>query len=825
MKTKMTFVLIAVMAILGGVNASAARQGESEVKGIVCDKTTDEPLGWATVALMRPDSTLAAGTTCDDKGAYSIQAAPGQYILRASLIGYKDCFRRISVLPGLNEIDAIRLSEDSEMLEGAKVTERVKLVEMKIDKLVMNISQSAFAQGSNALDLIKKAPGVMIDKDGKVTLNGKSVQVWIDGRPSYLDGKGLEALLRSTSGSTIEKFELMEHPSAKYDAEGKGGIINIKLKRNALSGLNGEIGTDDGGMYFGATDRFLLRETVNGNLSYRTAKTNTFVSAYQGIYDMDIDMTIDNVLTQNGVPFEILAKSLQKDRFHNWQVRFGNDWFIDKRNTLGFIVNLPGSRNVMKSDRDHNVTTQTLGGKVLERAESATWNEDKSRQTNANLNFTHIFNEATNSEITFNVDYYHNADKTGNDQKTFTRSLDEAEWIPSTRLIDSDNKVDIWSAKADYEATVFNFARIEAGAKWALSKTGNTTVRTETGPAAADALTRFKYRENIGAAYISAAAQFGPKWSAKAGLRGEYTNSFGDWISAGNVSRRSFFDLFPTVFVGFNPSPKLRFALSYTRRIERPSYLALNPVENYIDAHTYNVGDPDLRPAYSDDASLTAGFGQHFSVSASFSHTGGMFSQQPELKENGDQLLRWINYGRQNIAAVTANVTELPITKWLAWTLSCTGLYSNAKTSGMDENDTFTLSCYSCLTFNLPKDWKVQVDGYYRSPMAYGYFRLREIYSMNIGVKKTMLDNRLTLSVNLDDVLRSSCTNLDCLGVSSNTALGEAVSAYISQKYYSQVAHVGLTWRFGKAQQTRYRKVGGIDEASRIGGGKGFGTK
>ena len=103
--------------------------------------------------------------------------------------------------------------------------------------------------------------------------------------------------------------------------------------------------------------------------------------------------------------------------------------------------------------------------------------------------------------------------------------------------------------------------------------------------------------------------------------------------------------------------------------------MALNPVENYIDAHTYNVGDPDLRPAYSDAASLSAGFGQHFSLAASFSHTGGMFSQLPELKENGDQLLIWTNYGRQNMGALTFNVTELPLAKWLAWTFSTTGLY------------------------------------------------------------------------------------------------------------------------------------------------------
>ncbi len=121
---------------------------------------------------------------------------PGEDIIKASLIGYKDSYKNVNVVTGLNEIEPLNMSEDTQMIAGATVTERVKLVEMKIDKLVMNVSQSAFAQGSNALDLIKKAPGVTIDKDGNITLNGKKVQVWIDGRPSYLDGKGLEALLR-----------------------------------------------------------------------------------------------------------------------------------------------------------------------------------------------------------------------------------------------------------------------------------------------------------------------------------------------------------------------------------------------------------------------------------------------------------------------------------------------------------------------------------------------------------------------------------------------------------------------------------------------------
>ncbi len=151
--------LIAAMLVIGGASASAVRQSVSEIKGTVLDKATGEPLGWTTVALMRPDSTLVAGATCDDKGIYSLQATPGEYIIKASLIGYKDIFKNVRVVSGMNEIEPLNMSEDTQMLSSATVTERVKLVEMKIDKLVMNVSQSAFVQGRNALDLIKKAPG------------------------------------------------------------------------------------------------------------------------------------------------------------------------------------------------------------------------------------------------------------------------------------------------------------------------------------------------------------------------------------------------------------------------------------------------------------------------------------------------------------------------------------------------------------------------------------------------------------------------------------------------------------------------------------------
>ena len=822
--TKM--ILIAALAILGGTSAKAARQDISEIKGTVLDRNNSDPLGWVTVALMNPgDSTVIAGTTTDEKGCYTLQAPMGKYLLMATYIGYRDWSKTVEIRAQRTEMPAIYLEEDAELLAGASVTGRVKLVEMKLDKVVMNVSQSAFAQGSNALDLIKKAPGVTIDKDGNVKLNGKSVQVWIDGRPSYLSGKSLEALLRSTNGESIERFELMEHPSAKYDAEGQGGIINIKTKRNALSGFNGTLGADGGGMYFGSIEKFLPHETSYANLGYRTAKTNTFLNAYQGIYGVAIDMDIENLMDQDGIPYSIVSKSLQNDTYKNYQIRLGNDWFVNSRNTLGFIVNFPGAHDVLTSDRDHNATTQTLGSTILERAEAENRNDVRASQMNGNLNWTHIFDEARGSEITFNLDYYRNSTTTTNDLKTYTQTPGSDAFIPSTRLTDSDNDVDIYSAKADYEGVVFKSARLEAGAKWALSKTGNYTQRTETGPAATNHLTEFRYREHIGAAYFSLAAQFGSKWSAKAGLRGEYTNSLGDWISVGDKTERGYFNLFPTAFVGFTSSEKLRFGLSYTRRISRPAYMQLSPVENYIDAHTYTIGDPDIQPSYTDAVSLSAGFGGYFSFAAAYSHERDMFCQLPAFKENGDQFLTWSNYGKENTAVLNFSITELPLFKWLTWTMNANGMYKDSFTEGIGKNSGWTFLGYSCFTAIIPKDWKIQLDGNCHSPMVWGYYRIKSAYEMNLAVKKTMLDDRLTLSLTLDDVLNSTCTNLDCFGFGDSTIKGSMISSYIGQKYYCRKFHVGLSWRFGKARQARVRNVGNIEEASRISGGSGFGGK
>lgn len=788
------------------VQLNAARQNQAKISGVVTDKATGAPLEFVTVALRLADSTVVAGGMTSADGRYSLEAPAGTYRFEASFVGYHTYCTETGVPSALD----VLLEEDSEQLAAARVTERVPLVEMKVDKLVMNVSQSAFAQGSNGLELLRKAPGVTIDKDGNVKLNGKKVQVWIDGRPSYLDGESLQALLRSTAGDSIDKFELMEHPSAKYDAAGQGGIINIKTKKNFAQGFNGSLGFDAGGMYYGeGVDHFLVTESSWANFAYKGKKTNTTVNLYEGVYDTGCLLETNTTQTLPTGLMALQTSSLEEFRFTNWQAKVGNDWFLDDKNILGVILTFPGSRSRDSSLPEHNTSTMTLDGSEIERTASTIDNKSTSDRITGNLNYTHTFDAARSAELTANLDWYRSGGATVNDQ--LNHDISSAGNPDTRRLITSDNLVNIYSAKVDYQTVLWQKAMLEAGAKWATSVTDNDTDRDETGSPLRN--TVFCYREHIGAAYASLSMQLSPKWSFKAGLRGEYTNSFGDWKSAGLETRRDYFDIFPTVFVGYNPSEKLRLALSYSRRVNRPGYYVLDPVEQYMDAHTYTVGNPDILPEYSNGLYFITGIGSHINLTFGYDYTGNMTTQIPTIKENGDQMLTWGNFGTCRMGVAAASISALPIAKWLEWSLNANGVYmSNESAADGFVNDSWTFSGYTSFTFLLPRNWKFELDGLYTSPMAWGHFLTSPQYRANLAVKKTMLDGRLNLSLNVKDLLRSNRADMDVVGLS-------AATSFIRQQYYSQAVTAGLTWSFGQAHQTRYRKVGDLEEASRVGSG------
>ena len=806
--------------LLWAVCASARQQNVRSISGTVIDAATEKPIEFATVALIAPDSTIVNGTTTDSAGHFTIERIPsGEYKLMAAFIGYTSLITDLSAVPAREAV--LALEPDAEMLEEAVVTARRPVIEQKLDKLVMNISDAVSTEGSNGTDLLRKAPGVTIDFDGNVKLNGSAVAVWIDGRPSNLSGKELEVLLQSTDGTTIDRIEIMAHPSAKYDAAGGGGIINIVTKKNFMEGFNGSVNLGYGGMYF---DRYTQSADGSVNLNYRGRKTSTFLTYSARYDDMTADLLSkslygpDNEYTMSGTS-HLLMRNL------NQMFRAGNDWYITDRDILGVIVN--GTFRSGSSDTyGDNFTEHLLGETLLGRLNSDIANTDDFNGVSANLNYTHTFDPARMQELTLNADYSWYDIRNGSSQSDIPDpAVTPLIALDSTVFRqDAAQNLQIWSAKADYQQLFWQTGLLEAGLKWSRTVTDNNSVREDfynnIWNYNSNLSNIFLYDEQIAAAYISAAKSFGTKWSVKIGLRGEYTYARGDWRSAGEKSTKSYFNIFPTAFVSYMPTEKWRLAASYTRRISRPGYSQLNPFRTYMSANSYTEGDPDLNPQFSDQVSLTVGYGQHLNLSLLYQHNSNLIMQHPEVNpDNGEQRLIWENFGTQSLAGAALSVSELPITKWLNISANYFAAYnSNISTSDDSYSDgSFLQSFYGSLNFLLPKEWKIEVGGFGSGNMTMGYMDIRPMYMLFGGIKKNLWDGRGTIALNVQDLLRSFRTS-----ISSYT--GDVLTYSIDQRINMQKITISFSYRFGTASNLRRRNVGNVEESSRVGGSGGIST-
>ena len=491
---------------------------------------------------------------------------------------------------------------------------------------------------------------------------------------------------------------------------------------------------------------------------------------------------------------------------------------------MGAIVN--GTfRNSGTGTYGDNFTEHLLGDELLGRLESSIDNSDRFNGISANLNYTHTFDKAKAQELTVNADYsYFDILNTSRQSDIPVPGLQTLLQLDSNIFRqNAAQKLQIWSAKADYQQVFWQTGLLEAGLKWSRTVTDNNSVRDDffnNAWAHSDSLSNiFLYDEQIAAAYISAAKSFGQKWSVKIGLRGEYTYARGDWRSAGEKSVKSYFNLFPTAFVSYMPTQKWRLAASYTRRINRPGYSQLNPFRTYMSANAYTEGDPNLDPQFSDQVSLTVGYGQHLNLSLMYQHNSNLIMQHPEVNpDNGEQRLIWENFGTQEIAGAALSVSELPITKWLNFSANYFAAYNgNTSAEGDYDEGSFLQSFYGNLTFLLPKEWKIEVGGFGSGNMTIGYMNIRPMYMLFGGIKKNLWDGRGTIALNVQDILRSFRSDI-------TSYTGDVETYSIHQRMNIQKVTLSFSWRFGTATNTRRRNVGSFEESSRVGGSSGIST-
>lgn len=824
-----SFVLVSALSLIIFPNSAQARvktnrQGESAgfsgrvlqaVSGASgsIDSQKAQPLAYATVALLRQDSTVVAGTMTAEDGSFKFEdLQEGTYVLSVSYIGYKEQRSALKAEKGstLNLGDIV-LQPEQEALAAAGITERIPLMEVKADKLVMNVSQLPSAQGADALEMLKKAPGIYVDKDGNITLNGQSVAIWIDGRPSNMNGSSLATLLKSTDATTIDKFEIIEHPSAKYDASGSGGIINIKTKKNFMKGLNGTIGGNVGSGIFQKKPY----PSVDGTLalSYRTDRNSASVT-YSPSYKTNL-MTIKNKsLFGEGNKSSMDNNSVLKMKEGSQLVKVGDDYKLTKKDVVG--VNFSGvfTDGYNGCSPDENVSVTNIDGVPVMKTFTKIDATEKTSFLTSNANYTHTFNEALGKSLALNFDYsYYGA---GNDYHTYyypapAGATTAPSVDPTVKYTVNDQYINILSGKADYSTVLFKRIQFETGAKWAKTQTDNrsddTGVRND-----------FIYSEQIAAGYVSASAALSQKWMVQAGLRYEHTFADGNWLTSGTKTSKNYGDFFPNALISFNPG-KWRFALVYSRRIDRPSFGQLNPSSILTDSHTAISGNPDLDPQISSTYALSIGYSQYLSMSLAYVSQNNYIMQVLKINDTtGFQNFTWDNYGKFQIGAASVSLTQLPLTKWMNFTLSVSALDMKSTASGTGAvngtvNKRLAVQCYGSLDFTLPKDISASLDVNYMSKMAVAQYIIDPMWVASFSMRKMVFNGRGWVTLKFNDIFRTTSSSLSYFSPDNKTT---PVMRFEQHYPVQQKIVLGFTWRFGSSTSGARREHQATDEEKRI---------
>lgn len=773
----------------------------------------NEAIGFAAISVNQAkDSALVKADVADEHGSFRIAGIPeGKYFLRISAVGQQMFLSEgFQVRDRDLTIADIRMSPETRQLNEVKVTGTKPLIEVKNDRMVFNVEASINATGSNALELLQRSPGVQVDRDENILVRGKTgVRIYIDGRPSPLSGKDLASTLKSMNSADIEAIEIITNPSAKFDAAGDLGIINIRLKKNAKLGTNGNLSL--GGM-FGISPKY----NASLNLNHRDKKLNIFgnYGFNQGAWH---NTTYDDQIL-NHVAYNKIWHGIWRDTSHN--AKIGADYFIDSKNTLGFNV------NGRISDHNGGGESETFISKRMNLAadslllSSQTSNPEKNKNLNANLNYRYA--DTTGHELNIDADYgrFSSRGISYQPNKYFFKTTSDE---PLERNYVSKTPVDITikSFKVDYEQP-FKKGKLGYGVKRSDVKSDNTfnfyNVLQNTEVIDTNRSNRFKYLERVYAGYVNYNISLGKKWDLQAGLRAEHTKSLGDLTSY----KHNDLDKVDTTYLNFFPSGALSYRasknhtwnLNYSRRINRPSYQNLNPFEYRIDELVYSKGNPFLKPEYANSFKLTHVYKAKLTTSFGYRRTKFPVVGLRIPYDSSRTYFITQNLDYSQGFSLDISITT-PIAKWWEVYFNFSG-YHNLWRAALDNgiivnNRTTAFNFNAQNTFKLKNNWTLELSGWYNSP----YRRIDynwQMGMMDAGVQKKFWKENASLKVSFSDVF--------------HTARGGYTSAYagietrLRFRFEGRMLRVNFNYRFGSKEikGARARKSGSEDELNRIKG-------
>ncbi len=792
---------------------------EVSITGKVVDANSNQPLEYATIVLKDVSTQKISGGITDAKGEFDIKTPKGTYEISVEFISFASKKLPKQVINSDINLGTIKLSEDTSSLEEVVIVAEKTTVDIRLDKKVFNIGKDLSIRGGNASDVLGNVPSVQVDVEGAVSLRGnENVTILIDGRPSALVGLNGAEALRQIPAEAIEKVEVITSPSARYDAEGTAGILNIILRKNKLTGFNGSLQLDLGyparvGAAFNAnwrTEKWNL--FTNTGFRYNETPGNAFSDAkYSNRSDTDVARTVES---RN---FDRLGRSLFTS--------FGAEYFISKNSSIiGNIIFNGGNDDDVNSN---DILRYFNNGNIKEataRTEKEAEDEERIQYT---LDYVNNFDDK-GKKLSINLQYSTEVEDKLNDITEFDTQVNLLNDLEQVLEDQDENRALL---QIDYVHPVGEDIQYEAGYRGNYRDIFNSFYLEErlvfpSGPLVPDAglNNSFNYEEFVNAAYFQYGQKFN-KISLLAGLRYEYTSIEIVQQTSTTRDERSYGNLFPTLNLGYEFKDGENITLGYNRRIRRPRGRSLNPFPSRSSEANIYTGNVDLNPVITD--AVDVGYlkrWEKFTLSTSLyyniSNDNWERIQEAtgQITDNGDPITRRfpINLSTEERLGFEFTLNYRPFKVWNInsdfnlFRVISDGDYTNPNTNLTQSFDFQNTSYFIRINqkITLPGKTDVQINTNYRGPSQNAQTENEGVFSLNLAASKDLFNERASLSVNFSDVFNSRISQ-------RTTNIPGFLNQYSEFQWREPQFRVSLVYRFNqkkKAQRRGREDNGGGEE-------------
>jgi hypothetical protein len=784
--------------------------GQVTVKGGIADDKS-QPLPAVVIRLEKmSDSTLHKAVNSDQSGNFIFDnVQPGSYVLETDLIGYQSIKRKLVISPAdtLLDIGTIIMNPSSKMLGGVTITAQAPLIEKQIDKTVVNVDQNITNTGTNALEVLRKLPGVQVTPDGQITLNGKSgVNVTIDGKTTYLSADDLANLLTNTPSSDISKIEIMTNPSAKYDAVGTGGIINIIKKKNTKSGLNGSITASFGQGHYDRYNSSLV-------LNYKTAQYNLYLNnsyGYNKVYNGG-NVTSD-IMNNGSLSSEQISNNTAETINIAYNSSAGLDLYLTKQTTLTLTGSL--SDRSYNNDLSSRMTTADSNRNKTGSVNFSALNQDKPVNFATGVQLLHKLDTA-GRQWSADIDYANYRYRPGQYNTAVNYDASGSFLSQDNVFIDESRTLRIFGARADYVQPLPGNGKFETGVKSSYVKTfNNSTYYNQVGGQnlVDSALSDYNVNsENINAAYVNFNKQY-QKLTIQAGLRAEQTVMKGQQLFTNVSVDQNYFALFPTFFLSDKLNDQNTLNFQFGRRTDRPDYHEYVPFRRPLSATISFLGNPNLKPDLDWHSELTWSWRNTLFITAAY-----------DIDRNYMRTLYYLDSNKTTITRMPTNIQgahswnvdlsyNKDLAKWFTTNTTVT-IYQNSfngsTSDGFSLNDPgfATIDFVTNNSFRCSDKLSMEADFEYESKRQFVGSIFGAYSILSLALKQKIMHDQGSITINANNIFESDNRHTTDHYLNLNQ--------YGYSFFYSRAVIVTFSYRFGGRVVKTQSKSGSEEEQQR----------